>query len=140
MNSRKPLRLLCAQYRWRFGKIRLFPSPKRILLTLVSALLIGIVPAQDSGQPEASRGCTATPVLDSEGFRSVMQTVANGWNRGDARMAASCFAENAVYSGPHPLHLAAVRRCMRGLEELKCGNCRCIWRGITWCSRFPNGL
>jgi hypothetical protein len=29
-----------------------------------------------------------------------MQTVADGWNRGDAKLAASCFAENAIYSGP----------------------------------------
>ena len=33
-----------------------------------------------------------------------MKTVAEGWNRGDAQQAASCFSENALYSGstiPH---------------------------------------
>ena len=38
--------------------------------------------------------------LNAVHFRSVMQTVAEGWNRGDARLATSCFAENAIYSSP----------------------------------------
>jgi hypothetical protein len=29
-----------------------------------------------------------------------METVAEGWNRGDAQRASSCFADNAVFSGP----------------------------------------
>ena len=32
-----------------------------------------------------------------------MQTVAEGWNRGDAQLAASCFSETAVYSTPPAL-------------------------------------
>ncbi len=35
-----------------------------------------------------------------EGFRRLLQTVADGWNAGDARMAASCFTEDAVYVEP----------------------------------------
>ena len=37
----------------------------------------------------------------SEGeFRALMETVAAGWNAGDARRAADCFTEDAVYSEP----------------------------------------
>jgi hypothetical protein len=51
------------------------------------------------------RECSPAGKINSEGFDSVMQTVAEGWNRGNARLAASCFAEDAVYSGPpSPAH------------------------------------
>ena len=29
-----------------------------------------------------------------------MRTISEGWNRGDARLAASCFAEDAAYPAP----------------------------------------
>jgi len=58
-----------------------------------------------SGLPTDSQatlrpGCAPSDEASAERFQLVMQTVAEGWNRGDARLAASCFAENAVYSGP----------------------------------------
>lgn len=53
----------------------------------------------------AEQGCTPRAALDVKGFQSVMETVADGWNRGDAKSAASCFADNATYSGPpSPAH------------------------------------
>ncbi len=33
-------------------------------------------------------------------FRRLMQTIADGWNEGDARKAADCFAEDATYTEP----------------------------------------
>lgn len=33
-------------------------------------------------------------------FRTLLETVAAGWNAGDARQAADCFTEDAVYSEP----------------------------------------
>jgi SnoaL-like domain len=33
-------------------------------------------------------------------FERLMQLVADGWNKGDARKAADCFTENAIYSEP----------------------------------------
>lgn len=33
-------------------------------------------------------------------FKQLMQTVADGWNEGDARKAAGCFSEDAVYVEP----------------------------------------
>jgi hypothetical protein len=54
----------------------------------------------------AARACAPVGRITREHFQSVMQTVAEGWNRGDAKLAASCFSENAVYSGPpSPGHL-----------------------------------
>ena len=39
-------------------------------------------------------------VLTSVEFRSLMQTVADGWNEGNARKAANCFTEDAIYTEP----------------------------------------
>lgn len=47
-----------------------------------------------------TRECITTTNIGRKRFEEVMQTVAEGWNAGNARLAASCFAENAVYSGP----------------------------------------
>jgi len=33
-------------------------------------------------------------------FRVLLQTVARGWNSNDARLAANCFTDDAVYSAP----------------------------------------
>jgi hypothetical protein len=38
--------------------------------------------------------------IDSKEFERLMQTIADSWNEGDARKAADCFAENAIYSEP----------------------------------------
>jgi hypothetical protein len=39
-------------------------------------------------------------VLTSVEFRSLMQTIADGWNEGNARKSANCFAEDAIYTEP----------------------------------------
>lgn len=33
-------------------------------------------------------------------FRELMNTIARAWNEGNARQAADCYAEDAVYMGP----------------------------------------
>ena len=38
--------------------------------------------------------------LRTSDFRKLMQTVADGWNEGNAQKAASCFSEDAVYVEP----------------------------------------
>jgi ketosteroid isomerase-like protein len=45
-------------------------------------------------------------------FRELMQTLAQGWNDGDAHKAASCFTSDAVYSEPPDKQL------YRGREQL----------------------
>lgn len=41
-----------------------------------------------------------TGPLTSQQFEALMRTVSDGWNEGNARKAADCFAEDAVYSEP----------------------------------------
>jgi ketosteroid isomerase-like protein len=38
--------------------------------------------------------------ITSKGFERLMQLLADSWNKGDARKAADCFAEDAIYSEP----------------------------------------
>jgi hypothetical protein len=38
--------------------------------------------------------------VSTKEFEKLMQTVAQGWNEGNARKAADCFHENAVYVEP----------------------------------------
>ena len=45
-------------------------------------------------------GCSPTQKATLTGFQSIMQTVAEAWISGDAGKAASCFAEDAIYSAP----------------------------------------
>ena len=50
--------------------------------------------------------------LSSSQFRQLLETVAAGWNEGDARRAADCFAEDAIYLEPPD------RQSYRGRPEL----------------------
>ena len=45
-------------------------------------------------------------------FERLMQTIAAGWNEGDARKAANCFSEDAIYIEPPEKQL------YRGRQEL----------------------
>jgi hypothetical protein len=69
------------------------------VLLLLWLLLRGLT-AEAQQSDQTSVGCTPRQEISGEQFRVVMKTVAQGWNRGDAKLAASCFAENAIYSGP----------------------------------------
>jgi ketosteroid isomerase-like protein len=55
-------------------------------------LCASLVSAQD--------GRVARPKSSTATFRSLMETVAAGWNEGDARKAADCFTEDALYLEP----------------------------------------
>jgi hypothetical protein len=70
---------------------------KGALLTCVTLVFL---PAIGSSSRSGETECVPRTKLDLDGFRSVMLTVAAGWNHGDAKGAASCFSENAVYSAP----------------------------------------
>jgi hypothetical protein len=45
-------------------------------------------------------------------FERLMQTIADGWNEGNARKAADCFSEDVIYSEPPEKQL------YRGRDEL----------------------
>jgi hypothetical protein len=48
--------------------------------------------------------------IRAEEFRSLMQTVSEGWNEADARKSADCFAAGAIYSEPPDKQLYAGRQ------------------------------
>jgi hypothetical protein len=60
----------------------------------VMLLLRGLALAQAAPRSASSKN-------DSEqDFMNLMKTAADGWNEGNARKAADCFAEDAVYMEP----------------------------------------
>ncbi len=82
-----------------------FSDHRIAMQAAVVSWLDGVIPLRTASQARTEQGCTPRAALDVKGFQSVMETVADGWNRGDAKSAASCFAENAIYSGPpSPAH------------------------------------
>lgn len=67
---------------------------------VLAANVLILTSSTSTAKQKAHHECMSRPSLNGASFRSVMQTVADGWNRGDARSAASCFAEDALYSAP----------------------------------------
>lgn len=67
---------------------------------LCAGIALAPAPTVGSKHEILEHGCVPAARLDSGGFRLLLQTVANGWNRGDAKLAASCFAPDALYSAP----------------------------------------
>jgi hypothetical protein len=51
-------------------------------------------------------------LIKASEFRALLETVSRGWNTNDARMAADCFTEEALYSSPPST------RIRRGRESL----------------------
>ena len=45
-------------------------------------------------------------------FKSLMQTVAAGWNEGDAKKAADCYTEDATYTEPPDKQVYAGRKAL----------------------------
>lgn len=48
----------------------------------------------------------------ADDFRKLLATLALGWNTGNARMAADCFAETAMYSSPPDPHILKGRQAL----------------------------
>jgi len=107
-NARKDDRMSNPQIPLSTNYKRHFAKMCRNVLTVCSVaialLVIGVVTKQSlNAKPQiisVAHGCAPTGRIDRERFPEVMQTVAEGWNSGNSRLAASCFAENAIYSGP----------------------------------------
>src|SRR5258706_5423810 len=64
---------------------------------LVATLLLALVAC--SGDRHFAARLPSTQLKSSQ-FRDLLDTVAQGWNTGNARLAADCFAEHALYSAP----------------------------------------
>jgi|SRR5215469_5337503 len=67
-----------------------------VVIALLARQSLNAKPAGSS----VAHGCAPAGMINREQFQELMETVAEGWNGGNARLAASCFAENAIYSGP----------------------------------------
>jgi len=77
------------------------PSPRRLLA--VVSMLCALGAAAPSPAP---RRTTARD------FRAIMERLAAGWTEGEARRAADCFTEDALYTEPPD------KQIYRGREEL----------------------
>lgn len=71
-----------------------------------------------------------TMKISTDEFKLLMQTIADGWNEGDARKAADCFSEDAIYVEPPDKQL------YRGRAELYeffgGDNCTDLPMKMTW--------
>jgi ketosteroid isomerase-like protein len=60
---------------------------------IVALLLVAL-------SPSGSRSAEPAPPIQTGQFRQLMETLAQGWNEGDADKAVGCFTEDAVYVEP----------------------------------------
>ncbi len=83
-------------------------------------------------------GCTPSRTShDSEdaAFRKVMEELADAWNRGDARAAANCFTEDAVYSEPPDRQLFHGRDALFeffGGDDGRAGAMQMEWHNLAY--------
>lgn len=71
--------------------------PRTLLLLLAVAI---IIPVTSIKMFAPLAGISQSRRLDPEEFTKLLQTVADGWNEGNARKAADCYSEEAIYSAP----------------------------------------
>ena len=62
-------------------------------------ILAGLTLLATSCQPSPPAGAEP-PDFTARDFQHLLQTLGDGWNGGDARKAADCFTEDAVYTQP----------------------------------------
>jgi hypothetical protein len=85
------------------------------------------VSAGQSQRGKAKHTCVSSPsAINIKTFRNVMETVAEGRNHGNARLASSCFTENAVFSDHPQRPISVGKNCLNGLAERQEESCRCI--------------
>jgi len=93
---------LSTNYKRRFAKVCrnvLKVCSVAIALVVIALLARQSLNAKSAGSSVA-HGCAPAGTIARERFQELMETVAEGWNSGNARLAASCFSETAIYSGP----------------------------------------
>jgi hypothetical protein len=83
--------------------------------TLTLGLLVPILLAASSDEGGRGTVCGGIrrPDLGSAGFRALLDSVAAGWNRNRAELAASCFTEGALYLEPPNRQLYRGRAALR---------------------------
>lgn len=81
--------------------------------------------------------------LDAAGFRALLERVADGWNRGDARAAADCFATDAVYVEPPRKQVYEGREALYeffGGGEGRAGQMSMRWHTIVFDPDLQRGM
>lgn len=75
-------------------------------LALIASIVFGknLTKAQTNSKPTKIKIMSIengkTKKIKTAEFKKLLQTVANGWNEGNARQAADCFTEDAIYIEP----------------------------------------
>ncbi|MDQ2824025.1 MAG: nuclear transport factor 2 family protein [Verrucomicrobiota bacterium] len=73
--------------------------------------------------------------IDTAQFGILMRSLAEGWNQGNARRAADCFTENAIYSEPPDKQLYRGRDALFkffGGNEGRKGAMKMTWHHLTF--------
>jgi hypothetical protein len=94
-------------------KLRAIPIRRQRLAVLLALIALGTQPSCRNSLDRAS----------PQDFVRLMNTVADGWNEGNAQKAADCFADNAVYAEPPDRQLyvgrqATTKECDRGSKSI----------------------
>ena len=80
--------------------------------------------------------------IDTAQFEVLMQSLAEGWNQGNARQAADCFTENAIYSEPTDKQLYRGRDALFkffGGDAGRKGAMKMTWHHLTFNERTQIG-
>ena len=70
-------------------------KPLELFFSFLIILLLGC-----SSSGETIERVTSGPQFQQQDFEMLLSKLARGWNTGDARLAADCFAEDAIYVEP----------------------------------------
>ncbi len=73
---------------------------KRIFIVLSLTSLIFVACHDKKGEQGQSQSALISDKFDKNQFNKLLNTVAEGWNTNNARAAANCFSEDAVYIEP----------------------------------------
>lgn len=95
------------------------------------ALMLVLLAACTEPQQEVQ----ALPGLDQAGFRALLERLAGGWNQGDARAAADCFTEDAVYVEPPGKQVYRGRQALYeffGGGQGRPGQMAMTWRNVAF--------
>ena len=71
-----------------------------ILYGIVIAVLFSLIQPMSETIISAAVKKKSSPRLQAAEFRKLMNTVAEGWNEGNAKKSAACYTEDAVYIEP----------------------------------------
>jgi ketosteroid isomerase-like protein len=66
----------------------------KVVLSLIAVIILTLPVCMDVNSAGSDNKITAAQ------FKNLMRTVAAGWNEGDAKKAANCYTEDALYTEP----------------------------------------